>query len=43
MPNKSNQVYVQETEDKKSYDKKASEVIEVVFEKCDESKHVSVE
>ena len=32
---KSNQVYVEETEDKKSSDKKASEVIEVVFEMCD--------
>ena len=29
--NKSNLVYVEETEDKKSSDKKASEVIEVVF------------
>ena len=42
--NKSNHVYVEETEDKKSSDKKKpSEVIEVVFEKCDKSKHVSVE
>ena len=41
---KSNQVSVEETEDKKSTDKtKASEVIEEVFEKCDESKNVSVE
>ena len=30
---KFNQVYVEETVDKKSSDKKASEVIEVVFEK----------
>ena len=29
---KSNRVYVEKTEDKKSYNKK---VIEVVFEKCD--------
>ena len=35
---KSSQVYGEETEDKK-----ASEVIEVVFEMCDESKYVSVE
>ena len=41
--NKSNLVYVEETEDKKSSDKKASEVIEVGFEKCDKSKYVSVE
>ena len=42
--NKSNHVYVEETEDKKSSDKKKpSEVIEVVFEKCDKSKYVSVE
>ena len=34
---------MEETEDKKSFDKKASEVIEEVFEKCDESKYVSVE
>ena len=40
--NKSN--LVEETENKKSTDKKkAFEVIEVVFEKCDESKYVSVE
>ena len=42
--NKSNLVYVEETEDKKYSDKKkASEVLEVVFEKCDKSKYVSVE
>ena len=42
--NKSNYVYVEETEDKKSSDKKKpSEVIEVVFEKCDKSKYVSIE
>ena len=37
--NKSNQVYVEETENKKSSDKKkkASEVIEVIFDKCEES------
>ena len=40
---KSNLVYVEETEDKKSSDKKTSEVIEVVFEKCDKSIYVSVE
>ena len=40
--NKSNQ-HVEEAEDKKSTDKtKASEVIEEVFEKCDESKNISV-
>ena len=37
---KSNLVYVEETEDKKSSEKKASEVIEVVFEKCEKSKYV---
>ena len=43
-PNKSNLLYVEETENKKSSDKKKpSEVIEVVFEKCDKSKYVSVE
>ena len=42
--NKSNHVYVEETEGKKSSDKKKpSEVIEVVFEKCEKSKYVSVE
>ena len=42
--NKSNQVSVKEAEDKKSTDKiKASEVIEEVFEKCVESKNISVE
>ena len=42
--NKSNLVYVEETENKKSSDKKiASEVIEVIFDKCDKSKYVSVE
>ena len=42
--NKSNQVYVEESEDKKSSAKKKPfEVTEVVFEKCDESKYVSVE
>ena len=41
--NKSNLVYVEETENKKFSDKKASEVIEVVFEKCDKTKYVSVE
>jgi hypothetical protein len=35
--NKSNLVYVEETEDEKSSDKKASEVIEEELEKCDES------
>ena len=40
--NKSNLVYVEETEDKKSSDKKASEVIKVKLEKCDKSKFVSV-
>jgi hypothetical protein len=40
--NKSNLVCVEETEDKKCSDKKASEVIKVVFEKCDESSYVSV-
>ena len=41
---KSNLLYVEETENKKSSDKKkASDVIEVVFEKCDEYKYVSVE
>ena len=34
---------MEETEDKESSDKKASEVIEVVYEKCYESKYVSVE
>ena len=37
--NKSNLVYVEETENKKSSDKKKL----VVFEKCDKSKYVSVE
>ena len=41
--NKSYLVYVEETENKKSSDKKASELREVVFEKCDESMYVSVE
>ena len=42
--NKSNQVSVEEAEDKKYIDKtKSSEVIEEVFEKCDESKNISVE
>ena len=42
--NQSNQIYVEETEDKKFSDKKkASEVIEVVFEKFDKSRYVSVE
>ena len=42
--NKSNLVYVEETDIKKSSDKKeASQVMEVVFEKCDKSKYVSVE
>ena len=41
--NKSNQLSVEEAEDKKSTDKtKAPEVIEEVFEKCDESKNISV-
>ena len=41
---KSNQVSVEEAEDKKSTDKtKASEVIQEVFEKCDESKIIFVE
>ena len=42
--NKSYQVSVEEAEDKKSTDKTiASEVIEEVFEKCDEPKNNSVE
>ena len=41
--NKCNQVYVKETEDKKSSDKKASVVIKGVFEKCDKSKYLYVE
>ena len=41
--NKSNQVSVEEAQDKKSTDKtKASEVIEQVFEKCDKSRNISV-
>ena len=42
--NKSNQVSVEEAEDKNYIDKtKSSEVIEEVFEKSDESKNISVE
>ena len=40
--NQSNQVYVEKTEDKYILIKKASEIIEVVLEMCDESKYVSV-
>ena len=40
--NKSYLVCEEETEDKKSSDKKASELIEVVFEKCDKSKCIYV-
>ena len=43
MPNKSNQVTVEETEDKKYTDKKDFWSNKKVFEKCDESKTVSVE